>query len=68
MWGFQNVQDEALPFNNQIQSRSLPSFLNPSIESILRPNVQIPFLNFNSPNQNLNFNINHNPNQENNKN
>ena len=68
MRGFQNVRDETLSFINQTQSRSLPPFLNPSAESILQPNVQVPFLNLNSSDQNLNFNQNHNPNQENNKN
>ena len=67
MRGFQNVRDD-LPFIIQTQSRSLPPFLNPSAESILQPNVQVPFLNLSPPDQNLNFNQNHNPNQENNKN
>ena len=39
---FQDVQDD-LPFINQTQSRSLPPFLNSDTESILRPNVQVPF-------------------------
>ena len=63
MWGFQNVQYETLSVNNQTRSHSLPPFLNSSTESILQPNVQVPFLNLNSSDQNLNFNQNHNPNQ-----
>ena len=41
MWGFQDVRDETLSFNNQTQSHSLPPFLNPSTESIIRPTVQV---------------------------